>query len=104
MDAPSGLPLSDLTDAQQGILTDLVLEYVARTPDDVADIRMDRIEKEGKKYIHFAWAGGENQGEPHYYRFHGPSFLLEYDNTQNNANHVHTVWRGTSMTNGAWIS
>jgi len=92
-DAPSGIPFSELTDVQQRTLTDLVLEYVARTPKDVADIRMGRIEKEGKRHIHFAWAGGENQGEPHYYRIHGPSFLLEYDNTQNNANHIHTVWR-----------
>jgi hypothetical protein len=93
VDAPSGISFSELTDVQQGVLTDLVFEYLARTPEDVADIRTDRIEKEGKKHIHFAWAGGENQGEPHYYRLHGPSFLLEYDNTQNNANHIHTVWR-----------
>jgi hypothetical protein len=93
LNAPSGLPFSELTDVQQGILTDLVFEYVTRTPEDVADVRMNRIEKEGKQYIHFAWAGGENPGEPHYYRLHGPSFLLEYDNTQNNANHIHTVWR-----------
>jgi Protein of unknown function (DUF3500) len=93
LDAPSGFPFSELTEVQQGILTDLLFEYVARTPEDVADIRMNRIEKEGKQYIHFAWAGGENQGEPHYYRLHGPSFLLEYDNTQNHANHIHTVWR-----------
>jgi hypothetical protein len=93
LSAPSGLPFSELADVQQGILTDLVFEYVARTPEDVADIRMNRIEKEGKKHIHFAWAGGESLGQPHYYRIHGPSFLLEYDNTQNNANHIHTVWR-----------
>jgi hypothetical protein len=93
LNAPSGLPFSELTEVQQGTLTDLVFEYVARGPEDVADIRMDRIEKEGKKHIHFAWAGGQNPGEPHYYRVHGPSFLLEYDNTQNNANHIHTVWR-----------
>jgi hypothetical protein len=93
LNSPSGLPFSELTDVQQGLLTELVFEYVARTPEDVADIRMNRIEKEGKKHIHFAWAGGENPGQPHYYRVHGPSFLLEYDNTQNNANHIHTVWR-----------
>jgi Protein of unknown function (DUF3500) len=93
LDAPSGIPFSELTDVQQGFLTELVFEYVARTPEDVADMRMNRIEKEGEKHIHFAWAGGENPGEPHYYRLHGPSFLLEYDNTQNKANHIHTVWR-----------
>ena len=43
--------------------------------------------------IVFAWAGGLEKGEPHYYRVQGPTFLLEYANTQNNANHVHAVWR-----------
>ena len=54
---------------------------------------MDRVEKEGKKHIHFAWAGARERKRPHYYRVHGPSFLIEYDNTQNNANHIHSVWR-----------
>jgi len=54
---------------------------------------MDQIEKEGKAHIHFAWAGSKKQGQGHYYRVHGPSFLIEYDNTQNDANHIHTVWR-----------
>jgi hypothetical protein len=44
-------------------------------------------------YIHFAWAGSEMRGSPHYYRLHGPGFLVEYDSIQNNANHIHTVWR-----------
>ena len=43
--------------------------------------------------IHFAWAGSAAPGEPHYYRIHGPTFLIEYDNTQNGANHIHSVWR-----------
>ena len=43
--------------------------------------------------IRFAWAGGLERGQPHYYRILGPTFLVEYDNTQNNANHVHSVWR-----------
>ena len=54
---------------------------------------MNQIEKEGKKHIHFAWAGFKEPGKPHYYRLHGPSFFVEYDNTQNDANHIHTVWR-----------
>jgi len=71
----------------------LVVEYTSRMPDDVADTRMNQIEKDGKAHIHFAWAGSVNPGKGHYYRLHGPSFLIEYDNTQNNANHIHTVWR-----------
>ncbi len=43
--------------------------------------------------VHFGWAGPLAAGEPHYYRIHGPDLLLEYDNTQRNANHAHSVWR-----------
>jgi len=43
--------------------------------------------------VHFAWAGGLERGEPHYYRLHGPRLLIEYDNTQDDVNHVHSVWR-----------
>ncbi len=62
-------------------------------PEDLTAGRMDRVEKEGKKYVHFAWAGSRERKRPHYYRIHGPGFLIEYDNTQNNANHIHSVWR-----------
>ena len=93
MDAPVGLSASEMTVSQQRILTDLILTYVNRMPDDVAHRQMEQIEKDGKKYIHFAWAGREERAKPHYYRLHGPGFLVEYDNTQNNANHIHSVWR-----------
>jgi hypothetical protein len=43
--------------------------------------------------LRFAWAGSLDVGRPHYYRIHGPTLLVEYDNTQTNANHIHTVWR-----------
>ena len=43
-----------------------------------------------------AWLGGIDRGQPHYYRIQGPTFLVEYDNTQNNANHIHTVWRDSA--------
>jgi hypothetical protein len=90
---PVGLPLQEMTEDQAQSLMDLVSVYITRMPDEVADIQMNRIEKGGRGYIHFAWAGSAVAGEPHYYRVHGPSFLVEYDNTQNNANHIHTVWR-----------
>jgi hypothetical protein len=51
-----------------------------------------RLKKAGNN-LYFAWAGVEERGGPHYYRVQGPDFLIEYDNTQNNANHVHSVWR-----------
>jgi hypothetical protein len=93
IDDPGGLGATEMTEDQRRLLMDLVVEYTSRMPKDVADTRMDEIEKEGKAHIHFAWAGSEKQGDGHYYRVHGPSFLIEYDNTQNNANHIHTVWR-----------
>jgi hypothetical protein len=93
MDDPAGLAVSEMRGDQEGLLMDLVTAYTGRTPKDVAAAHMNRIEKEGKKYIHFAWAGSAERGRPHYYRLHGPSFLVEYDNTQDNANHIHSVWR-----------
>jgi hypothetical protein len=45
--------------------------------------------------LRFAWAGSTTPGRGHYYAIRGTSFLVEYDNTQNGANHVHTVWRDT---------
>jgi hypothetical protein len=93
IDAPNGLAAADMKENQIRIMMDLLVEYTSRMPDDVADTRMNQIEKDGKKYIHFAWAGSRTRDEGHYYRVHGPSFLIEYDNTQNNANHIHTVWR-----------
>jgi hypothetical protein len=92
-DAPGGLAAGQMADPQRRLLMDLVTEYLSRMPEDVADTRMNLIEKEGAAHIHFAWAGAEQPGGPHYYRLQGPSFLVEYDNTQNNANHIHTVWR-----------
>ncbi len=47
--------------------------------------------------VHFAWAGGTEPGQKHYYRLQGATFLVEYDDTQGNGNHIHTVWR--DMTN-----
>lgn len=93
LDDPTGLACSDMNEAQRLHLMDLVLEYVHRVPPDVAAERMERIEKEGWRHLHFAWAGDTEPGGPHYYRVHGPGFLVEYDNTQDNANHIHSVWR-----------
>ena len=46
----------------------------------------------GVERIHFAWAGPIEPGHAHYYRIHGPTALIELDNTQNDANHIHSVW------------
>lgn len=93
IDAPAGVAAADMKEDQRRRLMDLLIEYTGRMPSDVADTQLNRIEKDGVTHIHFAWAGSQQHGQGHYYRLHGPSFLVEYDNTQNNANHIHTVWR-----------
>jgi hypothetical protein len=90
---PSGLSTREMTKDQHRILFTLIREYLNRMPEEIAGRQMEQIEKEGARYIHFAWAGPKERRKPHYYRIHGPSFLVEYDNTQNDANHIHSVWR-----------
>jgi hypothetical protein len=90
---PVGLPASEMTDAQQKLLMTLVENYAYRLRNELADEDLAKISAADFTKIHFAWAGGVEVGQPHYYRMHGPTFLVEYDNVQNNANHIHTVWR-----------
>lgn len=62
-------------------------------PDELAEIEMANLQQRGINGIHFAWAGPLERHQPHYYRIQGPRFLVEYNNTQNDANHIHSVWR-----------
>ncbi len=89
---PSGLSAGEMTPKQFEKLTALLDEYAHNLPGQAAEAREDQIRKAGKN-ISFAWAGGVNPGEPHYYRIQAPSFLIEYDDTQDKANHIHSVWR-----------
>ena len=61
-------------------------------PDQLAPAREEQIRNAGRN-VWFAWAGGTKPGDPHYYRVQTPTFLIEYDDTQDNANHIHSVWR-----------
>ena len=89
---PSGLSASKMNAHERELLTAIIEEYAHSFPDDVAQFRLDQAKKAGNN-LYFAWAGVEQRGGPHYYRIQSPTFLIEYDNTQNNANHIHTVWR-----------
>jgi hypothetical protein len=88
-----GISAARLKPAQRRNLVKLIEEYVHRVRPDVAGQDLKKIENAGIEKISFAWAGGIEKGEGHYYRVQGPTFLLEYDNTQNNNNHIHAVWR-----------
>ena len=89
----TGLAAAKLTPAQTAGLQTLVKAYVNRLRGELAGDDLKKMEKAGWDKVYFAWAGGLEKGEPHYYRVQGPTFLIEYDNTQNDANHVHAVWR-----------
>ena len=90
---PEGIAQSKLNSDQQAALMKVIKEYLFRCRPDVAAEDWAKIEKAGLGKIYFAWAGGFDRGQPHYYRVQGGHFVLEYDNTQNEANHVHSVWR-----------
>jgi hypothetical protein len=89
---PSGLQASKMNAKQFDLLMALLEEYARNMPDQIAEAREEQIKKAGKD-IYFAWAGGVEKGDPHYYRVQAASFLIEYDDTQNDANHIHSVWR-----------
>lgn len=89
---PNGISASKLNSRQRQMLHALLEEYCHNLPDQAAQARLDQIKKAGTNMF-FAWAGPMERGQGHYYRVQAPSFLVEYDNTQNGANHVHSVWR-----------
>jgi len=94
-----GIAYAKLSKEQQGTLLALIEEYLSAQPRAQARQRLDKIRQAGFDQIKFAWMGGVEKGEGHYYRVQCSTFLIEYDNTQNNANHIHCVWRDF---NGDW--
>jgi hypothetical protein len=91
--SPPGTSAKGFDAAQLALLLDLIATYSSQMTDEIAQLRWQKIGDDGTESITFTWAGGLEVGMPHYYRVQGPSFLIEYDNTQNNANHIHSVWR-----------
>lgn len=91
--APVGLLGSRLSLEQKAQMINLISSYVRRFRAELADEDLRKIQKAGIEQVRFAWYGSPDIGARHYYRVQGPTFLLEYDNTQNDANHIHAVWR-----------
>jgi hypothetical protein len=88
-----GLAAADMSAAEQQQLRRLIELYVGRLTSLSARDALLRLDRAGFGKVRFAWAGGLESGQKHYYRVHGPTLLIEYDNTQNDANHIHTVYR-----------
>jgi hypothetical protein len=85
-----GLPAADMTSSQRADLMALLEVYLRNFPSDLASGHRERIQRAGIERLHFAWAGSAEPRQAHYYRIHGPSHLIEYDNR---GNHIHTVLR-----------
>jgi Protein of unknown function (DUF3500) len=90
---PEGLAGAGMLPQQRELLAGLVRQYLGRLPGPVAEAEAARVLGERLEELHFGWAGSPEPGRPHYYRIQGPGLHVEYDNVQNGANHVHSVWR-----------
>ena len=91
--APVGLPYAQMSADQKKLLQDLMSEYLKNLPADIEQERRATINAAGMDGIHFAWYGDPDLHQRHHYRVQGKTFVIEYNNTQNNANHVHSMWR-----------
>ncbi|MGZ8515481.1 MAG: DUF3500 domain-containing protein [Candidatus Limnocylindrales bacterium] len=92
-EVPVGIAYDDLDPTQRDRMERLIRHYLGRADPAVAEPEWDRIRAAGLGPVTFAWAGPSKPGHGHYYAIRGPRLLIEYDNTQNGANHIHAVWR-----------
>jgi hypothetical protein len=90
---PVGIAAARLGEKQRAQLQKLIEVYASSFEPGLAQARLARVREGGFEHIRFGWAGSTERGRQHYYRIQGPSFLIEYDASQNDGNHVHTVWR-----------
>ena len=91
--SPVGVKAAALNPNQRELLMGVIDAYTSMMAEDIAAERIAAIHEAGVDEIGFAWAGAIERGEQHYYRVQGPTFLIEYDNTQGGGNHIHSVWR-----------
>ncbi len=91
--SPIGIRAGEMNDSQQQLLRDVINAYTGTMSAAISAKRWEKIREQNFADIHFAWSGPVESGEPHYYRVQGETFLIEYDNVQNGANHIHSVWR-----------
>ncbi len=89
----AGISAGEMSGVQKNLLHLLLTAFLSAMPEDIAAARLNRIKSEDGDMIYFGWAGSVKKSEPHYYRIQGKTFLVEFDKTQNMANHIHMVWR-----------
>jgi hypothetical protein len=90
---PRGRPAAEMTGSQRALLREVLETYLGRMPPGMVERERARFDGDALDAVAFAWAGGAQRGEPHYYRLQGPRLLAEWDHTQRGVNHAHSVWR-----------
>lgn len=90
---PQGIRYTELNQDQQKQLMRIIDEYLSNMPSKIASARREKVMSEELSDLYFGWVGAKSLGAAHYYRIQAKTFLIEFDNSQNNANHIHTVWR-----------
>ncbi|QHT70959.1 DUF3500 domain-containing protein [Rhodocytophaga rosea] len=93
LESSQGIRMAEMSLIQKKRFMELLNVYLDNFNEELAVNHMKKIRKAGLDNLRFAWAGSQERGQGHYYRIHGPTLLIEYDNTQTHANHVHTVVR-----------
>lgn len=91
--APKGLSAATMNSSNKEILRAVLSCYLDRVPEALADEEHQKFKGDRIDSLSFAWAGGIERHEPHYYRIQGAGLFVEYDNTQRDTNHIHAVWR-----------
>ena len=71
----------------------IVSQVASMQRGEITNESLRKINTMQRKKLHFAWGGSLERNEPHYFRIQGVDFIVEYANTQNDANHAHLVWR-----------
>ncbi|WP_422931037.1 DUF3500 domain-containing protein [Singulisphaera sp. PoT] len=94
-EAAEGISYGQLNDDQKAMLKSLVESYAGDMPLEVSTAWFDEIRQAGPDLVRFSWTGPADRTQPHAYKIQGPTFLIEFNNTQNNANHIHSLWRNT---------
>ena len=90
---PRGLELAAMSGPSRQLVEALMDRFLGTLTTDLVAAQKQRVREQGLDRFRFAWAGSVQPGEAYYFRVHGPATLIEYDNTQNSANHIHSVWR-----------
>lgn len=88
-----GLRCAELSGTQKEVMMALISDYINQASPAIAQQRLDKVRETGLDDFYLVWAGGLDRSRDHYYRIHGGTFLVEFDNIQNGANHIHSVWR-----------